>query len=158
MDASYQSYLNLLGELSGSLERLAQLAQDKAAVVRQDDLIGLDGVLKQEQAMALNLRELEQRRLKLAAQLGLSGVPLADLPGRCPPELEVQAGRMVEQLRQSYSIYRGCSDMARNLLEINLHQIEKTISAAGVDPAKPGAGYQPPGVEPPQNMKTDFRA
>ena len=68
------------------------------------------------------------------------------------------AGRMVEQLRQSYSIYRGCSDMARNLLEINLHQIEKTISAAGVDPAKPGAGYQPPGVEPPQNMKTDFRA
>lgn len=108
--------------------------------------------------MALNLRGLEQRRLKLAAQLGLSGVPLADLPGRCPPELEVQAGRMVEQLRQSYSIYRGCSDMARNLLEINLHQIEKTISAAGVDPAKPGAGYQPPGVEPPQNMKTDFRA
>lgn len=84
MDASYQSYLDLLGELSGSLERLAQLAQDKAAVVRQDDLIGLDGVLKQEQAMALNLRGLEQRRLKLAAQLGLSGVPLADLPGRCP--------------------------------------------------------------------------
>lgn len=71
MDASYQSYLDLLGELSGSLERLAQLAQDKAAVVRQDDLIGLDGVLKQEQAMALNLRGLEQRRLKLAAQLGL---------------------------------------------------------------------------------------
>ena len=97
MDASYQSYLDLLGELSGSLERLAQLAQDKAAVVRQDDLIGLDGVLKQEQAMALNLRGLEQRRLKLAAQLGLSGVPLADLPGRCPSELEVQAGRMVEQ-------------------------------------------------------------
>ena len=48
--------------------------------------------------------------------------------------------------------------LSRTLLELNLHQLEKVITAAGVDPAKPGAGYQPPGVEPPQNMKTDFRA
>lgn len=157
MDA-YQSYLELLRELSGSLERLAQLAQDKAAAVRRDDLIGLDEVLKQEQAMTLNLRGLEQRRLKLAAQLGLTGTSLSDLPGRCPPELELQAGQTVGQLGRSYSVYRSCADMARNLLELNLHQIEKTIAAAGVDPAKPGAGYQSPGVEPPQNMKTDFRA
>ena len=84
MGDAYQSYLGLLRELGGILEQLAQLAQDKAAVVRQDDLIGLDEVLKQEQAMTLNLRGLEQRRLKLAAQLGLSGTSLSDLPGRCP--------------------------------------------------------------------------
>ncbi len=158
MGDAYQSYLGLLRELGGILEQLAQLAQDKAAVVRQDDLIGLDEVLKQEQAMTLNLRGLEQRRLKLAAQLGLSGTSLSDLPGRCPPELELQARQTVEQLLQGYEIYRGCADMARNLLELNLHQMEKTISAAGVDPASPGAGYQAPGVEPPKNMKTDFRA
>ena len=158
MDASYQTYLELLRELSGSLERLAQLAQDKASAVRQDDLIGLDEVLKQEQAMTLNLRGLEQRRLKLASQLGLNGTSLSDLPGRCPPELELQAGQMVEQLNRRYSVYRSCADMARNLLELNLHQIEKTVAAAGVDPASPGAGYQSPGVEPPKNMKTDFRA
>lgn len=158
MGGSYQSYLELLRELSGSLEQLAQLAQDKAAAVRQDDLIGLDAVLKQEQAMALNLRGAEQRRLKLAAQLGLDATSLDDLPSRCPPELELQAGQTVEQLRQSYAIYRGCADMARNLLELNLHQIEKTIAASGADPANSGAGYQPPNVEPPKNMKTDFRA
>lgn len=158
MGGSYESYLALLRELSGSLEQLAQLAQDKAAAVRRDDLIGLDQVLKQEQAMGLNLRGTEQRRQKLAAQLDLGSTPLNDLPRHFPPELEIQAGQTVEQLRQSYAIYRGCADMARNLLELNLHQIERTITAAGVDPAKPGAGYEPPGVEPPQNMKTDFRA
>jgi len=47
MGDAYQSYLGLLRELGGILEQLAQLAQDKAAVVRQDDLIGLDEVLKQ---------------------------------------------------------------------------------------------------------------
>lgn len=158
MGGSYQSYLGLLGELSGSLERLAQLAQDKAAAVRRDDLIGLDEVLKQEQAIALNLRGVELRRLKLAAQLGLDSTSLSDLPSRCPPELEIQAGQAVEQLRQTYAAYRGCADMARNLLELNLHQIEKTIAASGVDPANPGTGYEPPSVEPPKNMKTDFRA
>lgn len=158
MDA-YQSYLKLLHELSGSLERLAQLAHDKADAVRRDDLTGLDEVLKQEQAMTLNLRGLEQRRLKLAAQLGLTGTSLSDLPGRCPPELELQASQTVEHLFQSYSVYRSCADMARNLLELNLHQLEKVIASAGADPASPaGAGYQAPDMEPPKNMKTDFRA
>ena len=158
MEDVYQAYLALLRSLGESMDQLSALAQKKAAAANGDDLMALDEVMKQEQAMTLNLRGLEQRRLKLAAQLGLSGTSLSDLPGRCPPELELQARQTVEQLLQGYEIYRGCADMARNLLELNLHQMEKTISAAGVDPASPGAGYQAPGVEPPKNMKTDFRA
>ena len=48
--------------------------------------------------------------------------------------------------------------MARNTLELTLHQIDKIVAAAGIDPGQLGAGYQAPGVEPPKNMKTDFRA
>ena len=65
---------------------------------------------------------------------------------------------IVEALRQSYKIYRSCADMARTTLELNLHQIEKTITASGIDPVLGGAGYAAPGAEPPKNMKTDFRA
>ena len=65
MSQLHQSYLDLLAELSGSLDRLSQLARDKAAAIQADDLIALDEVLKQEQAMTLNLRGLELRRLKL---------------------------------------------------------------------------------------------
>ena len=79
MSQLHQSYLDLLAELSGSLDRLSQLARDKAAAIQADDLIALDEVLKQEQAMTLNLRGLELRRLKLVGQLGLENVPLAGL-------------------------------------------------------------------------------
>lgn len=158
MMASHQDYLALLRELSGHLERLSQLDGQKADAVRRDDLLGLDEVLKQEQAMTLTLRGLEQRRVKLLKQLGLDGVPLDSLPGKFPPELELEAKKTVEELRNSYKIYRGFADMARNLLELNLHQIEKAVAASGVDPAALGAGYEIPGVEPPKNMKTDFRA
>ena len=158
MDELHLSYLDLLKELSGSLDRLSQLAQEKTAAVRADDLIALDEVLKQEQAMALNLRGLELRRLKLVAQLGLDGVPLSNLPERYPAHLQDEAYRVVDTLRRSSTIYRSYADQARNSLELGLHQIEKVITAAGVDPKLAAAGYESPNVEPPKNMKTDFRA
>ena len=158
MEQLHLSYLELLDELRGSLEQLARLAQEKAAAVREDDLIALDEVLKREQAMTLNLRGLELKRLKLVGQLGLGNVPLDELDGRYPPALADRARKTVDALRDSYTIYRSCADMARSLLELNLHQIEKVITAAGVDPAVAGSGYEAPGVEPPKKMKTDFRA
>lgn len=158
MEQLHLSYLKLLEELASSLDRLAQLAQEKAAAVQADDLLALDEVLKQEQAMTLNLRGLELKRLKLVDQLGLDKVPLDQLEGHCPPELADRARETVDALRSSYTIYRSCADMARSLVELNLHQIEKVITAAGVDPAVAASGYEAPGVEPPKKMKTDFRA
>lgn len=108
--------------------------------------------------MTLNLRGLELKRLKLVDQLGLDKVPLDELEGHCPPELAGRARETVDALRSSYTIYRSCADMARSLVELNLHQIEKVITAAGVDPAVAASGYEAPGVEPPKKMKTDFRA
>lgn len=158
MDEPYLSYLAVLKELADTLDQLSQLAQQKADAVRQDDLIGLDKVLKQEQAMALNLRGLEQRRLKLAPQLGLAGLRLSDLPQRSPSHLEDETRRTVKTLQHSYTAYRSYADMARNVLELNLHQIEKVIETSGIDPKVAAAGYEAPDLEPPKNMKTDFRA
>ena len=158
MSAPHEEYLKLLREVGGLLEKLAVLSQEKAAAVRQDDLLALDAVLKQEQALGLNLRGLELKRLKLVPQLGLDGVRLEDLPSKYPPERELEIRDTVRELKNSYQIYRSSADMARNTLELNLHQIEKVVAASGIDPSQPGAGYESPGVEPPKNMKTDFRA
>lgn len=154
----YPAYLDLLRELGGHLDRLAELSTAKADAVRQDDLLALDEVMKQEQAMALTLRGLEQRRAKLSAALGLDGTKLSELPANCPPELAGEARGVVDAVLRSSKVCRSCADMARNTLELNLHQIEKVLESAGVDPAQEGAGYAAPDMEPPQNMKTDFRA
>ena len=158
MEAQFRSYFGVLRELSGTLDRLTPLAQQKAEAVRADDLLALDEVLKQEQALSLNLRGLELKRLKLAPQLGLEGVPLSELPERCPPPLADEARKTAAALRESYEIYRSYSDMARNTLELNLHQIDKFLTESGVDPKLAAQGYEAPPMEPPQKMKTDFRA
>ena len=158
METHYPGYLALLEELRGSLDQLTGLAKEKNAAVLKDDLLALDEVLKQEQAMTLNLRGLELRRLKLVGQLGLEGTTLSALPAKCPPELAAETDQVVSDVQMSYRAYRSSANMVRTTLELNLHQIEKTITASGIDPVLGGAGYAAPGAEPPKNMKTDFRA
>lgn len=157
MDAPFLPYLKLLQELAGKLDQLGQCAQDKSTAVHNDDLLALDEVLKREQVLALALRGLEQKRKTLLDQLKLGDVPLRELSKHYPESLAMEAKETTEQLQQSYRIYRSHADAARNSLELNLHQIEKVITAAGIDPSA-GSGYEAPGVEPPKNMKSDFRA
>ena len=158
MEGQYRAYFGVLQDLSGVIDRLTPLALQKAETVRASDLTALDEVMKQEQALSLNLRGLELKRQKLASQLGLDGVPLSGLAERCPPELAGEARKAAAALRRSYEIYRSYSNMARNTLELNLHQIDKFLESAGVDPKLAAQGYEAPSTEPPQKMKTDFRA
>lgn len=153
----HAEYLALLGDLTRQLDRLTALAQEKTVAVRRSDLLALDEVLKQEQAISLALRGLEQRRLTQLTRLGLADVPLNQLAQRFPAALQPQASQTVNTLRRSYESYRTAAELARTTLEVNLHQVELVIAAQGGAPAH-GAGYVPPDAEPPQNMKTDFRA
>ena len=158
MEGQFRAYFGVLRDLTGLLERLTPLAQQKAEAARAGDLTALDEVLKQEQALSLNLRGLELKRQKLTPLLGLDGVPLSGLAERCPVGLSGEARATADALRKSYEIYRSYSNMARNTLELNLHQIDKFLEKAGVDPKLAAQGYEVPPAEPPKKMKTDFRA
>jgi len=158
MEERFLSYLSLLDELSDSLERLSDLSRQKIEAVRRDDLIALDQVLNQEQAMALSLRGLEQKRLSLLSQLGLKDIPLSGLVGRCPDGLKGRAKQTADRLLQQYQIYQGSAQAARTTLECNMHELGKTIAELGGGQAG-GAGYRASQeIEPPKPMKTDFRA
>ena len=157
MEQAYLAYLELLDEVSRNLERLRGLALQKSDAVRANDLIALDQVIRQEQALSLHLRGLEQKRTRQLGALGLAQTPLSALAAAYPPQLQMQAKQSVEDLQQQYTLYRGAAEVARDTLECNLHEIEKVL--AGLDGAGPaGPGYTSPGAEPPAAMKTDFRA
>ena len=61
MDQSYVQYLSLLDELRTSLDQLSDLARQKTAAVRRDDLIALDEALK---LYALYCMELDVERCR----------------------------------------------------------------------------------------------
>ena len=75
-----EALLTLFESLTQQLEQLTELAKRKTITVRKNDLLALDQILKEEQAIALSLRGLEQKRVTLLQQLGLQNIPLSDLP------------------------------------------------------------------------------
>lgn len=157
MTDRYVAYLQLLESLRKNLSTLCGLAGKKAAAVRGDNLLELDGVMRQEQALALAFRGLEQKKHALERELGLESVPLSAVAGRFPGELQLQAKKTVEALQDQYKIYQAAAEVARNTLECNLHEIEKFLAAQDAAAAA-GPGYAPPAVQPPEAMKSDFRA
>ena len=157
MSGPFQDYFKLLRDVGALLEQLAALAQQKAAAVRQDDLLALDQVLNQEQALSLSLRGTEQKRSKLLRELKLEQVPLSELYQHCPEHLRGRTKQTAERLRTSYDLYRNAAGAARSALEVGLHELDKIVTAMGGAPAE-SAGYRPADVQPPPNMKTDFRA
>jgi hypothetical protein len=165
MKEQYQAYLDLLTTLQKDLEQLSALSRAKIEAVGNDDLMALDAALKQEQALALSLRGLEQRREELLKALDLTGVTLTALPDRYPEDMRLMARRAVEALQSQWREYCGCAEAARMTLESNLHQIEKVLSRmdpAGHDPDMAAVtDYKAPTAptaEPPKAMKTDFMA
>jgi hypothetical protein len=154
---AYRAYLELLGQLKSELSALTGLAQEKTRAVAKDDLMGLDKVLRQEQARALSLRSLEKKRQKALEELELTNVPLTKLSEHYPEELRLEAKDAAEGLRTQYRVYQSASTAARNTLECSLHEIEKTLQGWGAENAE-GAGYQGADIEPPTKMRTDIRA
>ena len=103
MEDVYQAYLALLRSLGESMDQLSALAQKKAAAANGDDLMALDEVMKQEQAMTLAFRGMEQTREKLLAQMNCGNVSLSRLPERFPPEMQGAArgrGRFAEAVSE----------------------------------------------------------
>ena len=152
-----EAILELFDKISDVLVHLSDLDREKVDAVVRDDLVALDDVLKREQAQSLIVRCLEQKRIELLTKHGLLQVPLDALPKRFPEEMQMQAKNTVERMQTEYRIYRQASQTARDVLECNLHEIEKILIQAGADPSA-GPGYEMPNIKPPAAMRTDFHA
>lgn len=134
----FNEYLSLLESLNKTLAQLTELSKTKAAAVRRDDLMQLNACINEEQALSMSLKGIEQKRVDLLKQLGLTGVPLSGLPGHCPSSLMAKARDIVSRLQSQYHIYTAASETARTTLECNLHQIERYLSENASDsPVEP---------------------
>ena len=144
--ALWREYLKMLDNLGATLEKLTEIERTKTAAVGRGDLEGVEACMKQEQVISLSLRGTDQKREKLLAQLGLSGVPLRELEERGPREAHMETRRAVESLRRKYEVFQSASEVARNTLECNLHAIEQVQKAKDAPPLED------------QPRQADFRA
>ena len=144
-------------QLGQELDRLAQLQKRKIGAVRAHDLEALNDCMKQEQAVSLALRGLEQRRGQLLEELGLAGVPLLELDRHCPPEHRGAVARATEGLRRQYALLRSAQEAARTVVETDLRAVNRELERRGLLTDEEDT-HQAPAAPPLRGLGTDFRA
>ena len=135
----YREYFAFMEQLGQTLDRLTELAKEKTAAVRRDDLLAVDECMKQEQALGLSLRTMDKKRETLLAAMGMQDVSLSGLAQHCPEEVRQEAAKAAGTLRDRYELYRSAADVARTTLECNLHQIEKLLADEADAPLNGGS-------------------
>lgn len=152
-----EEYLAYLEELKETLGRLVEIQNRKVKAVRAHDLEQLDECMKQEQAISLSLRGMEHRRDKLTQELGLKGVPLREVPRRCPAESYGAVSQVVEDILRQNQLLRSAQKAARTIMEKELRAVNRELERQGVDVGG-GENYPSPSGQALHGMHTDFRA
>lgn len=137
MASGFQDMLKLIRDLTHTLEDLTAAQKAVASAVRTDDLEKLGECMKKEQALSLALRNADQRRVKLQAELGLENVRLSQLPEHVQDDhmrQEIKAAG--EALSIQYQLLQSAAEVARSALECSLHEVEGMMTKLGFDPVQ----------------------
>ena len=141
----WKDYLGLLDSLAGIMGQLTEIEQEKTAAVSRGDVNAVDDCMKREQALSMSLRGMDQKRERMLAQLGLKNISLRELEDHAPEGMKMETKATAEKLRQSYALFQGVSQLARDTLECHLRAIEKAQAGEPI-------------VEEDQPRQADFRA
>ena len=137
MAGGFQDMLKLIRDLTHTLEDLTAAQKAVASAVRTDDLEKLGECMKKEQALSLALRNADQRRVKLQAELGLENVRLSQLPEHVQDDHmrhEIKAAGVA--LNIQYQLLQSAAEVARSALECSLHEVEGMMTKLGFDPVQ----------------------
>ncbi len=153
----FRRYLSLLKDLGDTLEQLTTIEQNKITAVENSDLQGLNDCMKQEQALSMVLRGYELKQLSLGKELGLVGISIGTLEELAPEDCVQETRQTAETLRRQYQLFYSAFEVAQNILECNLHEVEKILGSMGKDPNE-SIGYGSASPDLPPSMRADFRA
>lgn len=109
-------------------DRLIPLEQNKLDVVKQKRISMLEEIGKKEQAEALAIRGLEQKREKAQEKLGFQGMTFQEILNRLPQEQQPEMKALFNELGDKVRTFQSLADSSKSIIEVNLHTVNKMIA------------------------------
>jgi len=128
--AALEAFGDTLEQLSDLMTSLTQMENAKAEAASSGQHGRIDGYLKQEQALILKLRGLEQRHRKQMKTLALDGLTFRQILEQADEKEEAFLsplfGRLTEQLR----LLTSSRDSANRILNVRLKEFEDALAGS----------------------------
>lgn len=116
---------SVLSRLSEVLRRLNTEEEAKAAAASDGRHELLDSILATEQALILEMRGLEQRRLSILNQVGWKNASFRQILEQEDEDGKNQLVPLFEELTRNADTLRNTKDNADRILKVRLHQISQ---------------------------------
>lgn len=120
----WKTYFAFLYKLAKCLGELTELEREKITAINYGDLELIDDIMKDEQVHSMNLKGMEQRRVRLLQILAVPPGKLDELPQYIPAALQSEGKRVIDIVKLNYKMYQETSDIARKNLEAGLRQLQ----------------------------------
>lgn len=140
---NFTAVIRDLTVLSGDIAKVEE-RKAEAAVQKRHEL--LDGFIQKEQAQILKLRGLEQRRMRMAKELGWESLTFRQILEQAEPEQKEALDPLFFELEQNLKRLGQSRKSAEQIIKVRIHELETAIarqqggsydSSGGVDPGTP---------------------
>ena len=126
-----EELIRILTDTTKVLNDSLPLEQEKLKAVQEDRISVLEDCMMREQAIALKMKGLEQRRERFLKEHGYSGMTLRAIIEKTEGGDRTEMQRLLDELVLAAQNFSSYNDEAMKLIRLKQHTINKASSADG---------------------------
>lgn len=129
-DEAVSGFSDTLEQLLALMVSISELEEAKAEAASAKQHHRIDGLLKEEQALILKLRGLEQLRIKQAGALGWQGLTFRQILERSDPGQKELLSPLFDKMHTQLKRLTNSKDSADRILRLRLKELEEALAGA----------------------------
>jgi len=127
MDNTAKLY-DFFGEYAAFMEDMESVQKEKLDSLLSRDLLRMERSIKSQQAYAMRLENIENRRIRVQEEAGLGGLTFSELISRAPEEKRRELSLLFDRVKRSVSNIKYLNDKASELASMNLRGVADAAS------------------------------
>lgn len=125
---SLEEFAAVIKELTQLAGEITRVEEEKAEAASQKQHRRMDGYIQREQAQILKLRGLEQKRIRLAKNLGWDGLTFRQILEKASPEQQELLNPLFIELEQQLKLLENSRKAAERIINVRVHELQTMIA------------------------------
>ncbi len=128
----FESFIDILDQICGTVHSISQIERRKAQAASQGEHEAMDGILKEEQALLLKLRGLEQHRMKLQEGLGWKDLKFRQILEKVPDGQQKALDPLFQRLDRELTDFLSVRESSERIVKVKLREIDILLARRGI--------------------------
>lgn len=120
-------FKKVISDLIRLFRQLIKVEEVKLNAAAGKHIGTLEDCVKQEQALLLRLRGLEQNRERTQKKVGYEGLQFREILERVPDNEREELYELFDELSREIQMFREINEDSNQILQTNIHSIEKAL-------------------------------